>query len=136
MEPGELKAVAYLDGQRVATHIVRTAAAPSRLHVWMDDMGVTPVPGDLVFVRARLQDARGNPVALSGRKVQFAFSGGYQIVGTSEAATEAGVASVLVRVGGAKGTVQARSSTLAGHLALVRHPARPLAAGGPAAGTD
>ncbi len=114
VQPGELKAVAYLGGKAVATQVLRSAGAPAKLQVWLDHMGVTPVSGDLVFLRARMQDAQGNPVHLNGRKVQFSASGGYEIVGASVSSTEAGTASVLVRVHSAKGTLRAQADTLEG----------------------
>ncbi|MES2901214.1 MAG: glycoside hydrolase family 2 TIM barrel-domain containing protein [Pseudomonadota bacterium] len=114
MQPGELKALAYQGGKVVATHVVRTPSAPAALQVWLDDMGVKPVPGDLVFLRARLLDAQGNRVPQNGRKVQFAASGGYEIVGATASSTEAGTASVLVRVHGAKGSLRAQADTLEG----------------------
>lgn len=116
VQAGELKAVAYIGGKAVATHSVRTAGAPVGLRVWLDDMGVAPVPGDLVFVRARVQDAAGNPVAESGRTVTFSASGGYDIVGARTAATEAGIASVLVRVRHTRGSVQAKAGAIEGRL--------------------
>ncbi|MFP5390163.1 MAG: glycoside hydrolase family 2 TIM barrel-domain containing protein [Gammaproteobacteria bacterium] len=104
-QAGELKAVAYLGGKPVATHVVRTPGEAAGLKVGVDEMGVKPVVGDLVFARARLVDAKGNPVPENGRKVSFVASGGYEIVGSNVAATEAGVASVLVRVRALKGAV-------------------------------
>ncbi|MES3022167.1 MAG: glycoside hydrolase family 2 TIM barrel-domain containing protein [Pseudomonadota bacterium] len=124
--PGELKAVAYLDGKQVATHSVHTASAPASLHVWLDDMGVKPVAGDLVFVRAQLRDASGNPVAASGKKVEFAASGGFEIVGAMASSTESGVASVLVRVGAAGGAVKAQAAGLKGEFVERLAPTRRL----------
>ncbi len=107
-EAGELKALAYAGGKVIATHIVRTPGAPVKLAVTRDDAGVAPVNGDLVFLRARLTDAEGNVVPENGRKVKFSVKDGYEIVGADTATTEAGIASVLVRVGRNSGKASAQ----------------------------
>ncbi|KQQ32377.1 DNA primase [Duganella sp. Leaf126] len=119
--PGELKAVAYLGGKQVAEHVVRTPDAPARLGVAVDDLGVKSAAGDLVFVRARLLDASGNLVTASGQSVTFTAGGAYEIVGPASVTTEAGIASVLVRVTGkgakgAKGAIVATAGQLRGAL--------------------
>ena len=116
-EAGELKAVAYAGGKVIATHAVRTPGAAVRLSVARDDAGVAPVKGDLVFLRAALTDAKGNVVPDNGRKVKFAVAGGDEIVGADSASTEAGIASVLVRVGGTGGKASAEAGALKGEAA-------------------
>ena len=119
---GELKAVAYLGGKKVAEHVVRTAGEAARLDVAVDDLGVKSAAGDLVFIRAKLVDAKGALVATSGQSVTFATGGAYEVVGPATVSTEAGIASVLVRVGGdktakgGKGTVKAEAGTLHGAM--------------------
>jgi beta-galactosidase len=119
---GELKAVAYLGGKKVAEHVVRTAADAARLDVAVDDLGVKSAAGDLVFIRAKVVDAKGNLVATSGQAVQFTAGGAYEIVGPATVATEAGIASALVRVAGdksgkvGKGAIKAAAGTLRGSL--------------------
>ena len=96
--PGKLEARAYIDGKVVARHTVETAGEPTRVEVEIDDEGVKAVENDLVFARARLVDKSGRQVFASNVPVTFAATGGYEIVGPATATTEAGVASVLVRV--------------------------------------
>lgn len=118
-EPGELRAVAFVDGKPAATHIVRTPGEAVKLQLQLDDMGIAPVRDDLVFVRARVLDAQGTVVPVSGRKVKFAAAAGYEIVGPDEVESAAGIASVLVRVRDAKrrgNSVSAVSGSLAGRL--------------------
>ncbi len=118
--PGELKAIAFTGNKQVATHVVRTAGAPVKLSVMRDDLGVTPAARDMVFMRASLIDAKGTLVPESGRQIKFTARDGYEIVGADTAATEAGIASVLVRVKGGKGSIGAEaggtSSKLRGTL--------------------
>jgi beta-galactosidase len=101
-EPGALEATAFIGGQAVATHKVETPAAPERLRVELDDAGVPPVAGDLVFARAHVLDAKGNAVPTAQGTVRFRASGDFEIVGPAEAAFEAGIASVLVRTARAR----------------------------------
>ncbi|QOY92723.1 DUF4982 domain-containing protein [Massilia sp. UMI-21] len=114
--PGELVALAYSQGRVVAEHRVRTPGEPVRLALSVDELGVPVTDGDLVFVRARLLDARGTVVPANGREVVFSAGPGTEIVGSSVAATEAGVASVLVRAGRQRISVQAQSSLPSGAL--------------------
>ena len=115
---GELKAVAWLGGKKVAEHVVRTASEAAKLDVSVDDLGVKPVAGDLVFIRAKTVDAKGNLVTDSGQSVKFTAGGAYEIVGPATVTTEGGIASVLVRVGGngGKGSITADGGTVRGKL--------------------
>ncbi|MET0320252.1 MAG: glycoside hydrolase family 2 TIM barrel-domain containing protein [Duganella sp.] len=115
-EAGELKAVAYLGGKQVAEQVVRTPGEAVKLAVGVDDLGVKSAPGDLVFIRARVVDAHGTVVQGSAQPVKFAAGGGYEIVGPATVTTEGGIASVLVRVKGGKGSVKAEAGGLRGAL--------------------
>ncbi|KFI05657.1 glycoside hydrolase family 2 TIM barrel-domain containing protein [Massilia sp. BSC265] len=114
--PGELVALAYAKGRLVAEHRVRTPGEPVKLALDMDDLGVPPVAGDLVFVRARLVDAKGTTVPMSGREVAFSSGGGAEIVGAASVGTESGIASVLVRVQGPRADMRAEAGALRGRL--------------------
>lgn len=115
--PGELVARAYAGGRMVAEHRVRTPGAPRKLALALDDLGVPPAKGDLVFVRARLLDAEGTTVPASGREVAFSAGPGTEIVGSSRVFTEAGIASVLVRIQGPRVNLDAQAGALQGRLA-------------------
>ncbi len=119
---GELVALAYSGGRLVAEHRVRTPQRPTTLALEIDDLGVPAVAGDLVFLRARLRDANGTTVPASGTEVAFSGIEGAQIVGSDVAASEAGIASVLVRVTGPRAGVRARAQACALHGALVGAP--------------
>ncbi len=115
--PGELVALAYMNGRVVAEHRVRTPGEPVKLVVTLDDLGVPVKPGDLVFARARLLDAKGTTVPASGREVAFSAGPGLAIVGSAVVSTEAGIASVLLRVQGPGAALRAQAGALAGSLA-------------------
>lgn len=114
--PGELVARAYTRGRLVAEHRVRTPGEPAKLVLALDDLGVQPVAGDLVFVRARLVDAKGTTVPMSGREVAFSSGRGAEIVGAPSVGTESGIASVLVRVQGSRVEMKAQAGALQGRL--------------------
>jgi beta-galactosidase len=116
-QAGELVAVAYTGGQVVAEHKVRTPGDAVKLDVALDTMGVPAAVGDLVFARARLVDANGTTVPDNGQAVTFTADPGYEVIGGAQASTEAGVASVLVRVRQPNGTLGAVAGKLQGALA-------------------
>ncbi|MBQ6246632.1 MAG: hypothetical protein IJK04_07185, partial [Kiritimatiellae bacterium] len=93
---GDLEVVGFRDGQEAARQSLRTPGPAVGLHVVVRDEGVPPVEGDLVFVDAELVDGAGDIVP-EARPVRFQAEGG-EIVGAMEA-TEAGIASCLVRAG-------------------------------------
>ncbi len=97
-EPGTLKARGYIGGNRVAQSRVMTPGPAAKLCNILDDAGVPSVPGDLIFLRARIIDENNRLVPTGTHRVQFVPPGGYAIVGPDLADTEAGIASVLVRV--------------------------------------
>lgn len=96
--PGILEARAFIADKQVASDRVVTPGAAVGLCTALDDAGVAAGEGDLLFLRASLRDAKGHPVPTETRMVTFAPAPGYAIVGPDAAASEAGVASVLVRV--------------------------------------
>jgi beta-galactosidase len=116
-QAGELVAVAYTGGKVVAEHKVRTPGDAVRLDVAIDDMGVPPAVGDLVFARARFVDANGTTVPQSGQAVTFTADPGYEVIHSPQATTEAGIASVLVKVRQPNGTLSAAAGKLQGALA-------------------
>ncbi|MFC5459318.1 glycoside hydrolase family 2 TIM barrel-domain containing protein [Massilia niabensis] len=118
--PGELVAVAYSGGRVVARHQVRTPGEPVKLALALDDLGVPAVAGDLVFARARLVDANGTTVPASGQPVSFSSGPGAEIVGSAVAISEAGIASVLVRVQGPRAGMSAQAGALRAVLATGR----------------
>jgi beta-galactosidase len=95
--PGTLEARAFMDGELVAQHRVTTPGSATALCSVLDDGGVPPVVGDLIFLRAHLLDAHRNPVPDQAAIVTFAPPKGYVIIGPDKATAEAGTASVLVR---------------------------------------
>lgn len=99
-EPGELRAIAYLDGKPVTEHVVRTPGQATRLAVEFDTQR-TPLAADgadTIFVRVSVLDDAGTVVPayeLTGLKVNVA--GPARLIGTEPIHVEAGIASVLLQ---------------------------------------
>lgn len=96
--PGTLRAVGYRNGRPVATHEVRTPAAPHRLTLTFDLAGIpfAAQGKDMVFVHAELRDAHGTLIPTNGHPVAFGALGPVTLVGERDLPTEAGVASRLL----------------------------------------
>lgn len=113
-QPGTLEATAFIGGRVVAQHQVTTPSAPRSVKVELDDAGVAPGAGDLVFARATAVDSDGRPVPGAAQNVSFSATRDFEIVGSPEALMEAGTASILVRVRRPQpsGTILARADGL------------------------
>ena len=97
-EPGRLEAIGYIDGRAVASYRLSTPSQPHSLRVELDEAGVRPAAGDLVFARAIVVDRKGREVPSAAFPTRFIASGDFSIVGSDLSISEAGIASVLVRV--------------------------------------
>ena len=81
-EAGTLEATAFIAGRPVARHRVQTPGPPAWLELDLDDAGVAPAAGDLLFARAAAVDRLGPAGAeRDGRGVRFAATGDFEIVG-------------------------------------------------------
>ena len=70
-EPGELKAVAYKDGEIIGEAVVETTAAPAKLELLADRNPVAADGEDLVFVTVSAMDAEGRQQPLAHDLVYF-----------------------------------------------------------------
>jgi beta-galactosidase len=81
-EPGELKVVAYKDGQPWAQEIVRTTGTASKISLEADRSRITNDGRDLSFVTVRVADAQGRTVPRTKNALAFSISGPGEIVAT------------------------------------------------------
>lgn len=120
---GELKAVAYVGDKAVSEYKVATAGKTTQLSVSVDASGKAPQAGvkDVVFVRAQLCDAAGNPTHDNSVAVRFTIKGTASLISPVEINSIDGVASALIEIGtntsGVIINAQAKDLT-AGELAL------------------
>ena len=70
-EPGELKAVAYQGGEKIAENVVRTCGAPAAVKLSRDPYS----NGALEFVQVDVTDAKGVRDPWATNRVSFAVSG-------------------------------------------------------------
>ncbi len=98
---GELKAVAYVGDKAVSEHKVATAGKASQLKLTIDSSGKAPQTGvkDIVFVRAQLLDATGNPTHDNKVPVSFSVRGGVKLISPVEINSLDGTASALIEIG-------------------------------------
>lgn len=81
-EPGELKLVAYRQGQPWATATVATAGAASQLVLEADRADIAADGNDLSFVTLRVADAQGRTVPRADARIRFSLQGPGDIVAT------------------------------------------------------
>jgi beta-galactosidase len=118
-QPGELKAVAYLNGKAAAQHLVKNPGAPKRIELAIDLSGKPlSAGGDLVFVYARIVDANGTVVPSASWPVKFEVNGDAQLIGDNPIAAEAGIATILLKTGLQVGplSIKATAEGLQGNL--------------------
>ncbi len=98
-EPGVLKALAYQDGEVVATHEVKTPDSVVRLslELALEGQPLCQQGKDSVFAHASLLDEAGTLVSDAWENVWYAVTGDLQLVGMNPFATEAGISSILVQ---------------------------------------
>jgi beta-galactosidase len=81
-EPGELRVVAYRDGEEWATATVRTAGPPAGLAMTADRSEITADGRDLSFVTVRITDDDGATAPRADNLVEFSIEGPGEIVAT------------------------------------------------------
>ncbi|HOQ05786.1 MAG TPA: glycoside hydrolase family 2 TIM barrel-domain containing protein [Anaerohalosphaeraceae bacterium] len=80
-EPGELKAVAYKDGNVIGEAVMRTAGAPARLRLTPDRTILAATGEDLSYILVEALDADGNLCPLADNLVRFSVRGPAEIAG-------------------------------------------------------
>jgi hypothetical protein len=97
---GELKAEGYINGQLVATHIVKTPGTASSIIVSFDANEMVADGSDIIFVYATVVDAAGtvmSPFGSSSDTITFNVTGPDALVSISPVRVEAGIATAMIR---------------------------------------
>ena len=81
-QPGELKVVAYKNGQPWASDVVKTADSPARLDASADRSSILADGLDLAFVTVRVTDKNGITVPRANNHIKFQLDGPGEIVAT------------------------------------------------------
>lgn len=108
--PGVLKVVAYKNGKRWATDMVKAPGKAKKLLLEADRNAINADGNDLVFVTLKIVDVEGNFVSETGTKIHFEVSGAGELAATDngdpadlvsfaskERAALSGMALVIVR---------------------------------------
>lgn len=98
---GEIKAVAYAKGKKVAEHKIVTPGEAVALRLELDKSSIPPQAGrnDVIFVRATLLDAAGNNSRLNSGEVEFSLEGDAHLLSPAKLLTENGTATSLLQLG-------------------------------------
>ena len=81
-EPGELKVVAYKNGEKWAEDVVRTTDEPDQLEVSGDRDEIRAEGKDLAFITVRIMDKNGLTVPTANNRIKFEFDETGEIVAT------------------------------------------------------
>ena len=81
-EPGTLKVVAYKNGRRWATDVVKTTGPAVKLALQADRATIHADGKDLSFVTLTIEDRNGLPVPRADNHVRFSIAGPGEIVAT------------------------------------------------------
>ena len=81
-EPGELKVIAYKNGQKWAEEVVRTTGEASQLQATADRSQIIADGKDLAFITVKIADKDGLMVPRSNNRIEFSIDGPGEIVAT------------------------------------------------------
>jgi beta-galactosidase len=107
-QAGELEAIGFIAGKRVASHKVTTPLKPHTIRLAAECDKIKPAAGkkDVFFVHASILDRNGTLVPTASNSVLFELSGPAWLIGRNPIDAEAGIASILVETPGKKGVVE------------------------------
>ncbi len=74
-EPGELKAVAYLQGEPIGEAVMETAGKPHKIILTPDRRSLSASGEDLSYILVEAFDKKGNPCPLADNLIQFQVDG-------------------------------------------------------------
>jgi len=81
-KPGELKAVAYKNGEKWAEDVMKTTGKPSHISMTADRPEITADGKDLVYITVRIEDKNRLLVPRSNNRLNFSIEGPGRIVAT------------------------------------------------------
>ncbi len=81
-EPGKVEVIAYRDGRKWATDIVKTTGAPAKLTLYSDQRMLSSDKPDLAYITVQVQDKDGLVVPRSNPLIKFEIEGPGVIVAT------------------------------------------------------
>jgi beta-galactosidase len=122
-KPGTLKAIGFVNGNKIAEDIVITPQSPTQLKVWLDESGKAPTAGqsDVLFLYVAAVDNNGTVNPDFSETITLNINGNVKVMNIGDLKAEAGIASAVIQLGNAKETVNisASSGDLSGELEFV-----------------
>ncbi|MFH4969309.1 glycoside hydrolase family 2 TIM barrel-domain containing protein [Gaetbulibacter sp. M240] len=98
--PGTLRAVAYINNEKVAEDLIKTPQTATKILLSYDQSSknINPDFPDMVFVYAKITDQDGTLVPSSKAEIHFSMEGeNAQLIGNTSVLAEAGIATIIVR---------------------------------------
>ena len=80
-QPGQLTAVAYKDGKKIGSAVMRTAGEPAKLRLTPDRKRLAATGEDLSYILVEALDEKGMLCPLADNRVQFEVQGPAEIAG-------------------------------------------------------
>ncbi len=108
-EPGNLRAVGFRDGEKVAEQTVSTPGTPERIRLDAAIHGTVPGTNDVIIIHAAAVGSDGTICVSHAGFAEFSVAGDATLVGDNPVRFRAGVASILLRTGLSGGQVAIRS---------------------------
>ncbi len=110
---GELRADGYIAGKKVASDRVATFDKPHSLKCWIDTSGVEAQAGcnDVVFLYVAAVDKKGNICHNFTDAIEVEVDSKVEILNTDGIATEAGIATILLKIGNESGATAIKASS-------------------------
>jgi len=96
-ESGEIKAIGYIDGEKLCEHVIFTPQIPSQLSLEYFESGRPASKNDLLIVYVSIRDENNTLCHSDSSAIALSVKKGGEVVGPSEIYAEAGMASFLVR---------------------------------------
>jgi beta-galactosidase len=105
-EPGELKAIGFLDGAKIVQHVRLTPEQAHAIELQFEINYPPKADGeDLFFVYANIVDQNGTIVHSFSGWIDFEVEGAAKLVSPNRIQAEAGIAAALIRVGQKPGKI-------------------------------
>jgi beta-galactosidase len=84
-EPGELKAVAYQNGEEIAVKVLKTTGVPAGIRIKADRNNIKADRNDLSYITIEIIDEFGQVVTDAARQVKLTLSGNGELIGSGNA---------------------------------------------------
>ena len=106
-QKGKLTAKGYVNSELVFETSRSTPESPTKIKLSIDESEkpLKENSNDIVFVYAKIIDANEGFVPTASNKILFKIEGDAELIGDNPAISEAGIASILLKVGKTKGDI-------------------------------